>query len=91
MSSPLRTVLSAIDDGARSRTQIVESTGLRADAVDAAIEHLVRMGRLEARSLSTGCTTGGCGSCPSGDDHGGPGCGAGGPAGPVLVQLSVRR
>ncbi|HEY6934186.1 MAG TPA: FeoC-like transcriptional regulator [Marmoricola sp.] len=93
-SSPLRDVLAAFDAGARSRTEIGELTGLGRDSVDAAIGHLVRMGRLEARELSTGCPGGGCGSCASGVD-GAPGCGASAPgprrSGPVLVQLTVRR
>jgi hypothetical protein len=93
-SSPLRSVLTAFEDGARSRTDVCTTTGLRRDVVDAAIEHLLRMGRLDAQQLTVGCPDGGCGSCASG--HGdAPGCGAGSPsarrAGPVLVSLSVRR
>lgn len=92
--SPLRSVLAAFEDGARSRTDVAASTGLRRDVVDAAIEHLLRMGRLDAKELAVGCPDGGCGSCASG--HGdAPGCGASGPSarrsGPVLVTLSVRR
>lgn len=91
--SPLSAVLGAVHAGARSRAEIGERTGLRRDAVDTAIDLLVRRGRLEARELASGCPTGGCGGCASGD-HGAPGCGAGGPsprrAGPVLVQLTVR-
>jgi hypothetical protein len=93
-ASPLRAVLGALEDGARSRTAVCTATGLRRDVVDAAIEHLLRMGRLDARELTVGCPDGGCGSCASG--HGdAPGCGASGPSsrrsGPVLVALSVRR
>lgn len=92
--SPLRSVLTAFEDGARSRTEVCATTGLRRDVVDAAIEHLLRMGRLDARELTVGCPDGGCGSCASG--HGdAPGCGASGPSarrsGPVLVTLSVHR
>jgi hypothetical protein len=94
MSSPLRSVLTAFEDGARSRTDVCTSTGLRRDVVDAAIEHLLRVGRLDARELAVGCPDGGCGSCASGAGNG-PGCGASGPSarrsGPVLVSLSVRR
>jgi hypothetical protein len=86
-------VLDAFRSGARSRTALCQATGLSSDVVDAAIEHLVRMGRLEARQLSTGCPGGGCGTCASGVD-GAPGCGASGPSaqwsGPVLVQLTLR-
>jgi hypothetical protein len=93
-SSPLRSVLSALEDGASSRTAVSDRTGLRRDVVDAAIEHLLRMGRLDARELTTGCPDGGCGSCASGSGNS-PGCGAAGPSarrsGPVLVSLQVRR
>jgi FeoC like transcriptional regulator len=92
--SPLRAVLDAIGGGAGSVAQVSRITGLRADVVTAAVEHLVRMGRLDATPLTTGCPSGGCGSCPSGT-AGAPGCGATtartrGP-GPVLVQLRARR
>jgi len=94
MSSPLRAVLAAFEDGAGSKADIARATGLRADVVDAAVEHLVRLGRLRAEHLGSGCPSGGCGSCASGHD-GAPGCGASAPsprrAGPVLVQLSLRR
>lgn len=94
MSTPLRAVLDAFAAGARSRVDVARATGLRDDVVDAAIAHLVRIGRIEARELSLGCPGGGCGSCASGVD-GAPGCGADSPSprrsGPTLVQLSVRR
>lgn len=94
MSSPLRSVLGAFEDGARSRTEVCGRTGLRRDVVDAAIEHLLRIGRLDARELASGCPSGGCGSCASGVDDS-PGCGAAAPSptrsGPVLVTLTVRR
>jgi hypothetical protein len=94
MSSPLRSVLTAFEEGAASRSDVCARTGLRRDVVDAAIEHLLRLGRLDARRLSTGCPDGGCGSCASGSGEA-PGCGAPGPSaqrhGPVLVSLSVRR
>ncbi len=91
--SPLRAVLDAFTTGARSRHDVVTSTGLSRDVVDAAVEHLVRSGRLTATELSVGCPDGGCGSCASG--HGdAPGCGAAGASasrrGPVLVSLSPR-
>lgn len=93
MSSPLRAVLDAFEAGAGSRADVARSTGLRAEAVDAAVEHLLRMGRLDAKELSMGCPGGGCGSCASGVDDS-PGCGATaaspGRSGPVLVELTVR-
>jgi hypothetical protein len=63
VSSPLRAVLGAIDGGARSRAELVRRTGLRADVVAAALDHLVRTGHLEASAIGSGCPTGGCGSC----------------------------
>jgi hypothetical protein len=94
VSSPLRSVLAAFEDGARSRSEVGTRTGLRRDIVDAAIEHLLRVGRLDARELTVGCPDGGCGSCASGAGDA-PGCGSSGPSarrsGPVLVTLSVRR
>jgi FeoC like transcriptional regulator len=93
-TSPLRATLAALDAGASSRADIARRTGLRADVVDAALDHLVRLGRVEARELAIGCPSGGCGSCASGVDDA-PGCGAPAPSarrtGPALVQLTVRR
>jgi hypothetical protein len=93
-TSPLRSVLTAFQDGARSRAEVAATTGLRRDVVDAAIEHLLRMGRLDAKELAVGCPDGGCGTCASGVGEA-PGCGAPGPSdrrsGPVLVSLSLRR
>lgn len=91
-ATPLRAVLDAFAAGARSRHDVCARTGLSRDTVDAAIGHLVRMGRLEATELSVGCPDGGCGSCAAG--HGeSPGCGAStasaGRRGPVLVSLSL--
>ncbi len=54
MSSPLRSVLTAFEDGARSRTDVASRTGLRRDVVDAAIDHPLRIGRLDPCALSSG-------------------------------------
>lgn len=92
-AAPLRAVLDAFAAGAHTRAELARATGLRPDVVDAALDHLVRMGRVQAKELSTGCPTGGCGSCASGN-AGAPGCGAPGPSpqrrGPALVQLTLR-
>ena len=61
-------MLDAFDAGAHSRADVARRTGLRADVVDAAVDHLVRMGRLEAAELTSGCPDGGCGVCASGGD-----------------------
>ncbi|MCA1780880.1 MAG: FeoC-like transcriptional regulator [Dermatophilaceae bacterium] len=92
---PLRQVLAALDAGAHSLAEVSERTGLSRDVVAAAVEHLVRLGRLEARTLAIGCPDAGCGSCASGGADGSAGCGAARPSrlrsGPALVALSVRR
>jgi hypothetical protein len=94
MSAPLRSVLDAFAAGARSRADLTTATGLRPDVVDAALDYLVRLGRIEARALATGCPSGGCGSCASGV-AGAPGCGTDAPSpqrtGPVLVELRLTR
>jgi hypothetical protein len=94
VSTPLRDVLAAVEAGTPTLHDVASRTGLGPDVVRAAVDHLVRMGRLAADPLTVGCADGGCRSCPSGVD-GKPGCGAAGPsrqnAGPVLVALSIRR
>ena len=95
MSGPLTSVLESFRAGVHSIDEVVQRTGLRRDVVDAAIGHLVRAGRLEARELAIGCPTGGCGSCASGLTDGSAGCGSTEPSdrrsGPVLVTLSLKR
>ncbi|MGN6330080.1 MAG: FeoC-like transcriptional regulator [Motilibacteraceae bacterium] len=92
---PLRAVLDAFDAGAASLADVAHRTGLDRDVVDAAVDHLVRLGRLSAQQLAVGCPPSGCGGCASGTADGAAGCGADGPSavrsGPVLVALSVRR
>lgn len=92
---PLRAVLDAFEAGATSLAEVVEHTGLDAGVVNAAVDHLVRSGRLDAKELSMGCPGGGCGTCASGRSDGTAGCGAAGPSaqrrGPVLVALSLHR
>lgn len=94
-AAPLSAVLAAFTEGHRTLDAIARSTGLSRDQVDTAIAHLTRMGRIEAKELTSGCPTGGCGSCASGTTEGTSGCGASGPSslrrGTVLVQLSLRR
>lgn len=93
MSGPLALVSDAITDGAGSRAAVAERTGLARDVVDAALEHLQRMGRLTAEQLGSGCPDGGCGTCPSGTADGRAGCGAGalpGRRGPVVLTLVAR-
>ena len=90
-TSPLRAVLAELDAGAPTLDEVARRTGLPRDVVGAAVDHLVRLGRVTSSALSTACPDDGCGTCPAGsacDAHGAPA-----PAGrrPVLVALSVRR
>jgi hypothetical protein len=64
--TPLRAVLGAVEDGVTTRKAIVIRTGLDPDVVDAAVEHLVRLGRVSSPELRTGCPIGGCGGCGTG-------------------------
>ena len=95
MSGPLTAVLHAFESGAGSLAEVGRRTGLASDVVAAAVEQLVRMGRLESRELAMGCPSTGCGGCASGALDGTPGCGAAAPdpgrRGPALVVLTLRR
>lgn len=95
MTRPLTAVLAAFTAGAASLTEVEGRTGLSHDVVNAAVDHLVRAGRLEATSLSAGCPSGGCGGCAFAASDGSAGCATGAPTpgrrGPGLVALSVRR
>lgn len=94
MVGPLSAVLGAFDGGAGTLADVERATGLTRDVVAASVDHLVRLGRLEAKELAIGCPSAGCGSCASGVE-GTPGCGAPGPSprrsGPALVALTRRR
>lgn len=95
MSGPLTAVLACFRDGATSLAEVSARTGLSPDVVRASVEHLVRIGRLEARELAHGCPSTGCGGCAAGTAAGAPGCGAPAPGaartGSVLVALSLPR
>lgn len=91
---PLRRVVAALQGGAHSRAALARLTGLDRELVDAAVDHLTRLGRVRAELLASGCPQPGCASCPSGRADGAPGCGAAAPAsapGPVALTLLPRR
>ena len=94
VGGPLTAVLAAFDAGAHSLDEVARRCDLPVDTVRACVDHLVRMGRLEAKQLAVGCPAGGCGSCASATDDGAAGCGSSAPSGrrsgPVLVAISVR-
>jgi len=88
-ASPLRAVLAELTAGAHTLDDVARRTGLDRDLVHAAVEQLVRLGRVDASTLAAACPDSGCGTCST------SGCGSRGvpaPAGrrPVLVALSVR-
>jgi hypothetical protein len=63
-AGPLAQVLDAFTrPGVRSVAQISRVTGLDADVVEAAVDHLIRAERLVAEPLASGCPGGACGGC----------------------------
>ncbi len=92
MSGPLSAVLAAFTAGAGSLAEIEAATGLSRDVVAASVDHLVRLGRLRATALATGCPSAGCGACASASGSGAP-CHPGGPdsgrRGRTFVALSL--
>ena len=93
-TGPLRRVLLALEAGADSRAVLARHTGLDVELVDAALAHLVRLGRVRAETLGSGCPSEGCSRCPSGRPDGVPGCLAaspGGSKGLVAVTLVPRQ
>ena len=86
-SGPLQAVLAAFRSGAGTVDEIAAGCGLTRDVVDAALEYLIRSGRLAAQPLA-GCPIDGCGGCPAGPA--GAWCAAalsGRRPGPVLLTL----
>ncbi|MDR1448758.1 MAG: hypothetical protein LBI84_00880 [Propionibacteriaceae bacterium] len=65
MAGPLALVREAFapDNKVHSVGDIAGRTGLRPDVVEAALEHLLFTGELQARALSSSCPAGRCGSC----------------------------
>ena len=100
MSGPLSTVLAELEAGTPTITEMVRRSGLDESVLRAAVDHLVRSGRVESRELSMGCPESGCGGCASASDSGAPdsgspGCALSAPvpgrrAGLVTLTLSRR-
>ena len=89
-------VLDEIRGGTPTIAEMARRCDLDEAVVRAAIDHLVRAGRIEARELSFGCPPSGCGGCASASTEGEPGCGraavapSGRRAGLVTLTLSRR-
>ena len=89
MNGPLHLVLDEITAGTPTLAAIGRRTGLSDDVVRAAVDHLVRAGRLTSTEFSLGCPTGGCGTCLPSDGCSLPA--ALGARRPGLVSLSLTR
>lgn len=75
---PLAAVLAAFSGGAASTAEVRRLTRLDDDVVAAAVEHLIRMGRLERSAVDLGCAPEGCDGCPA--SGAGANCGTAGHA-----------
>ncbi len=62
-AGPLRAVLAELEAGTATVTQIATNCGLSESMTKAALDHLVRSGRVAAKELSVGCPPSGCGGC----------------------------
>ena len=62
-NGPLSRLLDAVSSGCRTLPALSARTGLSSDVVRAGLDHLVRSGRLEVRTVSAGCPAGGCSGC----------------------------
>lgn len=90
---PLSLVLAEVRAGTPTVAGIALRSGLDESVVRAAVDHLVRSGRIESRELSIGCPPSGCGGCASAT-AGAPGCGLPAPVPgrrPGLVTLTLSR
>ncbi len=92
VARPLAAVVEAFASGASSLAEVESVTGLDPDIVSAAVDHLVRAGRIEAKLLTVGCPSGGCNGCALAASDGAPACSpqASVPGRRGLVALSLR-
>lgn len=91
---PLSMVLAEVEAGTPTVAEMARHSGLAKSVVRAAVEHLVRAGRIESRELSIGCPPSGCGGCASATGDGAEGCGKPAPVPgrrPGLVTLTLTR
>lgn len=88
-AGPLSLVLAELQAGAPTVQELARRVGLTEAVVRAAVDHLVRSGRIESRELPVGCPPEGCGGCASSGDCGSPSV-APGRRGLVTLTLSRR-
>jgi FeoC like transcriptional regulator. len=81
VSGPLSAVLAEVAAGTSSVPEMARHQGLDEAVVRAALDHLVRAGRINRSALGTACGPDGCSGCALAK-----GCAA---AGPRLISLSV--
>jgi hypothetical protein len=62
VKSPLRAVLTQIAQGTPTLAAMARNTGLSPDVLRAALDHLIRIGRVDAQALG-GCAGEGCSGC----------------------------
>jgi hypothetical protein len=60
---PLSLVLAEVEAGTPTIGEMARHIGLDEAVVRAAVDHLVRSGRIEAREIAIGCPPSGCGGC----------------------------
>jgi hypothetical protein len=60
---PLSLVLAELEAGTPTVGEMARRSGLDEAVVRAAVDHLVRSGRVEAREIAIGCPPSGCGGC----------------------------
>ncbi|MGC3994087.1 MAG: hypothetical protein QM779_08290 [Propionicimonas sp.] len=86
MSGPLSSVLAEVAAGTPTVVEMARRTGQPETVVRAAIDHLVRTGRIESVAVPIGCPPSGCGGCAAASG----GCGQA-PGQRSLVTLSLSR
>lgn len=83
---PMEAVTTAMREGARSRREICQRTGLSTSTVDAIIHHLERTDLLKLEPLGSACCAGGCRSCSASKSCTGERTASG----PVALVLTTR-
>lgn len=88
---PLSLVLAELAAGAPTVAELARHSGLAESVVRAAVDHLVRAGRVEAKEFSIGCPPSGCGGCASASADGCHAAASVAGRRPGLVTLSLTR